>query len=56
VCLDDQLGDGRFEVKVHYQTVQGVSRSGDGQAIGLSSLGVNDGGFSGSSLPPTPRC
>jgi photosystem II stability/assembly factor-like uncharacterized protein len=45
LCLDDQPGDGRFEVKVHYQTAQGVSRSGDGQAIGLSSLGVNHGGL-----------
>jgi Tol biopolymer transport system component len=45
LCLDDQPGDGRFEVEVHYQTAQGGGISGDGHAIALASLGVSHGGL-----------
>ncbi len=45
LCIDDQSGDGRFEVKVHYQTTQGGGLAGDGQAIPLASVGVAHGGL-----------
>ena len=35
----------RFRVQVHYATTQGGSRSGDATAVGLSSLGVTQGGL-----------
>src|SRR6266581_4444821 len=45
LCIDDLSGDGRFEVKVHYQTTQGGGLSGDGHAVDLGSLGVAHGGL-----------
>jgi hypothetical protein len=45
LCIDDQPGDARFQVKVHYHTQQSGGRVGDGQAIYLSSLAVNHGGM-----------
>ena len=45
LCIDDQPGDARFEIKVQYQTAQGSGRSGDGQAVPLGSLGVSRGGL-----------
>jgi Tol biopolymer transport system component len=45
LCIDDQSADGRFEVKVHYQTTQGGGLSGDGHAIDLTRLGVAHGGL-----------
>jgi Tol biopolymer transport system component len=45
LCIDDQSGDDRFEVKVHYQTTQDGGLSGDGQAVALASLGVSRGGL-----------
>ncbi|HVT61031.1 MAG TPA: hypothetical protein VHR45_21895, partial [Thermoanaerobaculia bacterium] len=45
LCIDDQPGDGRFEIKVQYRTTQGGGRAGDGQAIPLASLGVDRGGL-----------
>jgi photosystem II stability/assembly factor-like uncharacterized protein len=37
--------DGRFQVEVAYRTTQGGGRSGMGQAIPLTSLGVDQGGL-----------
>jgi len=37
--------DGRFQVRVSFHTSQAGGRSGDGQAIGLESLGVAQGGL-----------
>ncbi len=45
LCIDDQSGDRRFRVQVAYQTAQSGGRSGNGQAIPLSSLGVSAGGI-----------
>jgi Tol biopolymer transport system component len=45
LCIDDQSGDGRFEVKVHYQTAQGGGLSGEGHTIDLAGLGVTHGGL-----------
>lgn len=45
LCIDDHVGDKRFEVRMHYQTSQGGGYSGDAQNIPLSSLGVNSGGL-----------
>ncbi len=45
LCIDNQPGDHRFRVTVTYATTQAGGKSGSGQAIGLSSLGVNQGGL-----------
>jgi len=45
LCIDDQPGDHRFRLTTHFSTVQAGNRSGNGQAISLSSLGVNQGGL-----------
>lgn len=45
LCIDDEPGDGRFQVEVDFETVQGGGASGQGQAIPLSSLDVNRGGL-----------
>ncbi len=54
LCIDDQAGDKRFQVRVTYSTTQGGGLSGTGHAIPLTSLGVNRGGlfwFFGSDNP-----
>ena len=45
LCLDNLPGDRRFRVTVTYATAQSGGKSGSGQAINLSSLGVNQGGL-----------
>jgi len=45
LCLDDQPGDGRFQVRAAFQTTQGGGSAGDAQAIPLASLGVTHGGL-----------
>ncbi len=40
LCIDD-----RFQIGVHYHTAQGGGSSGDGQAIALQTLGVDQGGL-----------
>ncbi|HYL06319.1 MAG TPA: hypothetical protein VE075_09785 [Thermoanaerobaculia bacterium] len=45
LCIDRNPGDRRFKVKVSFSTVQGGGRSGSGNAIPLSSLGLNEGGM-----------
>ncbi len=45
LCIDDQPGDARFAIQVHYQTQQGGGQSGDGRAISLAGAGVADGGL-----------
>jgi YVTN family beta-propeller protein len=45
LCLDDQPGDRRFAVQVDFETAQAGGLSGAGNAIALSSLGVNQGGL-----------
>ena len=45
LCVDDQVGDGRFRVEVDYATVQGGGLAGPGMAIPLATLGVNRGGL-----------
>lgn len=45
LCIDDQPGDGRFQVQVTYQTTQGGGFAGNARAIPLSSLGVTHGGL-----------
>ncbi len=45
LCVDQDPGDGRFQVRVSYHTTQGGSLSGSGNAIPLSSLGVTQGGL-----------
>lgn len=45
LCIDDEPGDSRFEVKVAFETVLGGGSSGTGTPISLNSLGVNAGGL-----------
>ena len=45
LCIDDQPGDARFEIKVSYHTSQSGGLSGDGKAIPLTTLGVVHGGL-----------
>lgn len=45
LCIDDQPGDKRFQIRVTYSTVQGNGLSGNGHPIPLASLGVNQGGL-----------
>ncbi|MES1244293.1 MAG: trypsin-like peptidase domain-containing protein [Acidobacteriota bacterium] len=52
LCIDDQAGDKRFRVEVGYDSGQ---QSGAGQAIQLSSLGVNAGGLFWFFSPTNPE-
>jgi len=45
LCIDQNPGDSRFMVQVSFHTTQGGGFSGSGNAIGLSSLGVTEGGL-----------
>ncbi len=45
LCIDDQAGDKRWQVRISYHTAQGGGLSGDGHAIPLASLGVSHGGL-----------
>ena len=45
LCIDDQPNDRRWQLTVTYNTSQGGSRSGNGDAISLNSLGVAQGGL-----------
>ena len=45
LCIDDQVGDRRFQIRAAFATSQGAGASGNGQAIQLSSLGVPHGGL-----------
>jgi hypothetical protein len=44
LCIDNNLGDKRFQVTATYATTQGGGLSGSAHAISLSSLGVDHGG------------
>ncbi len=45
LTIDDQPGDGRFQVTLDWSTVQGGGQSGKGQAISTASVGVTSGGL-----------
>ncbi|HYL05618.1 MAG TPA: hypothetical protein VE075_06240 [Thermoanaerobaculia bacterium] len=45
LCVDNNPGDHRFKITVTFSTTQGGGRSGSGEAISLSSLGVDHGGL-----------
>lgn len=45
LCIDNLPGDHRFQVTATFNTSQGGGRSGNAQAIPLSSLGVTRGGL-----------
>jgi hypothetical protein len=45
LCISDQPGDKRFQIRVSYATSQGGGLSGNGRAVPLSSLGVTQGGL-----------
>ncbi|HEV3457927.1 MAG TPA: hypothetical protein VHG32_15290 [Thermoanaerobaculia bacterium] len=45
LCVDNNPGDHRFKITATFSTSQGGGRSGNGEAISLSSLGVDHGGL-----------
>jgi hypothetical protein len=45
LCIDNNPGDQRFMITASYSTSQGGGLSGNGHAIALSSLGVDQGGL-----------
>lgn len=45
LCIDDEPGDRRFQVAVHYATTEGGGLTGAGQAVPLESLGFDRGGI-----------
>jgi hypothetical protein len=45
LCIDQNPGDGRFQIQITYSTAEGGGLSGSGNAIALSSLGVTEGGL-----------
>jgi hypothetical protein len=44
LCIDDEPGDGRFQVRASFQTTQGGGAAGNAQAISLAGLGITFGG------------
>jgi hypothetical protein len=44
LCLDDEAGDGRFQITVSYATSQGGGLSGNAGAVPLSPLAIDRGG------------
>jgi streptogramin lyase len=45
LCIDDRPGDGRWQLTATYATAQGGGRSGNGEAIALTTLGISEGGL-----------
>jgi hypothetical protein len=45
LCIDRNPGDRRFKIQAHFSTTEGGGLSGSGNAIPLSSLGLNEGGM-----------
>lgn len=45
LCIDNQPGDKRFQIRVPYSTTLGGGLSGNGHPIPLASLGVTQGGI-----------
>lgn len=45
LCIDDVMGDRRFQVEVQFSTLQGGGGAGAGHAISLTPVGINDGGL-----------
>jgi hypothetical protein len=45
LCVDNNPGDHRFKITLTFSTTQGGGHSGNGEAISLSSLGVDHGGL-----------
>lgn len=45
LCIDDALGDRRFQIQATFHTTQGAGSSGNGTPVSLSSLGINQGGL-----------
>ena len=55
LCIDDEPGDARFEVRLHYDTVLGGGLSGDAGATPLAPLGITDGGIFSFFDPSNPE-
>jgi streptogramin lyase len=47
LCLDDQPGDGRWQIQANFHTQQGAGSAGSGNALSLAGLGVSHGGLFG---------
>jgi hypothetical protein len=55
LCIDGEPGDGRFEVRLHYESVLGGGVEGDAGAIPLDAVGVTRGGLLYYSNPENPE-
>ena len=55
LCLDDQAGDKRFAVSIHYDTDLGGGFEGDAQATSLAPIGIADGGILSFFEPSNPE-
>lgn len=45
LCIDDQPGDRRFAIRLHFDSVLGEGVEGDAMATPLAPLGITDGGI-----------
>lgn len=45
LCIDRQAGDGRYQVRATFSTSQAGGKSGEAQAVSLSSTGMDRGGL-----------
>lgn len=55
LCIDEEPGDGRFAVTLHFDTVLGGGIEGEAQATSLSSLGITRGGILSFTDPTNPE-
>jgi hypothetical protein len=55
MCIDNNPGDQRFKVMVHFHTSQGGGISGSGQEIPMAPLGVTHGGLFWFFSPDNPE-
>ena len=45
LCIDDEPGDRRFAVRLHFDSDLGGGQEGDAMATSLAPLGITDGGI-----------
>ena len=55
LCIDDEPGDGRFAVRLQFDTALGGGLAGDAMATSLVPLGITDGGIFSFFVPSNPE-
>ena len=55
LCIDDEIGDRRFRVRMRFESAQGGGASGDAGALPLDALGVARGGLLHFGNPRNPE-